>query len=522
MIPLARIVHDLRKRLEVVSLTPRFSGVSRRSSGSNRFSGFPRPVETAEAVQGLGQREITPLKRGVNERAAIQGRARHERSGLRAFVPALLIGCAALMPLCSALAAETAAGPEATIDDIAAGIEKHIAEQSKTNGGYFKLLYNKKELSLQLVRVHLEYLADLGDGVSFACVDLVGTDGPVYDVDFFMKGPPGAMAVTETSVHKINGKPLYLWEQKRDGTWRRVPVKTAPRRLLGVINGADEFEFVYRVKLPQITGDARLWLPLASSDTFQRVEVKSITAPERWRELHEREYGNKVLFLNTSPADSGQTIEVRYRVKRFEKSAYAVREPMAEKYLKPERLVPANETFRSIAEEVTRGKTNDLARARAIYDHVSEKLRYARYGPGWGRGDAVYACDARSGNCSDFHAYFIALARAAGIPARFAIGAAIPSERNDGGIDGYHCWAEFFADGKWVPVDISEANKNSSLADYYFGHHPANRFELSEGRDLVVEPGPASGPINLLAYAVMEMNGQAVKAQTEFLFRRLR
>lgn len=81
-------------------------------------------------------------------------------------------------------------------------------------------------------------------------------------------------------------------------------------------------------------------------------------------------------------------------------------------------------------------------------------------------GDAVYACDARSGNCSDFHAYFIALAREAGIPARFAVGAAIPSERNDGGIDGYHCWAEFLADGKWVPVDVSEANKHSPL---FFG-----------------------------------------------------
>ena len=161
-----------------------------------------------------------------------------------------------------------------------------------------------------------------------------------------------------------------------------------------------------------------------------------------------------------------------------------------------------------------------MARARALYDHVIEKLRYARYGSGWGKGDAVYACDARSGNCSDFHAYFIALAREVGIPARFAIGASIPSERNDGGIDGYHCWAEFFADGKWVPVDISEANKNSSLAEYYFGHHPANRFEFSKGRDLVVEPEPASGPINFLAYPVMEVDGKAVKVQTEFLFRR--
>jgi transglutaminase-like putative cysteine protease len=417
-------------------------------------------------------------------------------------------------------AAGTSTNSKVTIDDIAAGIEKHIAEQSKANDGYFKLLYHQNVLSLQLVRVHLEYLASLRGGVSFACVDLVGTDGPVYDVDFFMKGPAGEMMVTEVSVHKINGQPLYLWQQRRDGTWCKVPVKNAPKKLLGVIKGSDEFEFTYRVKLPQIAGDARLWLPMAVSDTFQRVEIKDIKTPEPWRELNEQGHGNKVLFLQAGPPDGGKTIEIRYHIKRFEKSEYAVRDPMPEKYLVPERLVPTNEAFRTIAQQVTSGKKTDMERARAIYDHVIGKLRYAKYGSGWGIGDAGYACDARSGNCSDFHAYFIALAREAGIPARFQIGAAIPSERNEGGIDGYHCWAEFFADGKWVPVDVSEADKNSSLADYYFGHHPANRFELSKGRDLVVEPAPVTGPINFLAYPVMEVDGKPVKVQTEFRFRR--
>ncbi len=219
----------------------------------------------------------------------------------RAFALGWLISSAALMVLEAAVAADSATGPSASINEIAVGIEKYIADQSAASGGYFKLEHNREELSLQLVRVHLEYLADLGGGICFACVDLVGLDGPVYDVDFFMKGPPGAMTVTETSVHKVNGQPLYAWEQKRSGAWRKVPVKKASRRLLGVINGTDKFEFVYRVRLPIITGDARLWLPLATSDTFQRVEVKSITAPGRWLELDEREHGNKVLFVQAAP-----------------------------------------------------------------------------------------------------------------------------------------------------------------------------------------------------------------------------
>ena len=134
----------------------------------------------------------------------------------------------------------------------------------------------------------------------------------------------------------------------------------------------------------------------------------------------------------------------------------------------------------------------------------------------------MYACDARTGNCTDFHAYFIALARSSGIPARFAIGATIPAEKNEGAIEGYHCWAEFFADGRWIPVDISEAWKNPQLADYYFGHNPANRFELTKGRDLIVQPPPESGPINFLAYPLLEMNGEVIKPETTFMFRRTR
>jgi transglutaminase-like putative cysteine protease len=408
-----------------------------------------------------------------------------------------------------------------SIEQIAAAIEKHIAHKSEDNGGFFRVQHNGKELQLKLVRVHMEYLADLGGGIQFACVDLVGADGPVYDVDFFLKGGPGNMIVTETTVHKLNGQPLYAWEQKEDGTWVRVPVADASPRLLGVIRGEDAFEFTYRVKLPDLAGPAKLWLPLAQSDAYQTVEVKRVSAPSRGHQLSERKYANKVLFLTAEPKDSGKTIEIQYRVRRKEKPPYPAGSSSTLPHLDPDRLIPKKSAFREIAEMAIKGKTTDLMRARALYDHVIDQIRYARYGSGWGQGDAVYACDVKSGNCTDFHSYFIALARAVNIPARFISGAAIPSERNDGGIDGYHCWAEFFADGRWWPVDISEADKNSSLATYYFGHQPANRIELSRGRDLVVDPGPVSGPINFLAFPVIEVGGKSIKASTEFLFRRI-
>ena len=97
-----------------------------------------------------------------------------------------------------------------------------------------------------------------------------------------------------------------------------------------------------------------------------------------------------------------------------------------------------------------------------------------------------------------------------------------PGEPDVGDIGGYHCWAEFYADGQWVPVDISEADKHPELTDYYLGHHPANRFELSKGRDLKVESGPVSGPFNFLVYPFLEVDGKPIAVEHQFQFRRLK
>ncbi|HZR04502.1 MAG TPA: transglutaminase-like domain-containing protein [Candidatus Udaeobacter sp.] len=289
----------------------------------------------------------------------------------------------------------------------------------------------------------------------------------------------------------------------------------------GIVKGTDQFEFVYRVKLPEIKGEARVWIPLAKTDAFQTVIEEELNIPMKWEKVQDRDYGNDICVIYPRPVDSGKTVEVRYRVIRKEKAPYPASNAEAARYLHPEKLVPINETFRTLAQKATAGKTDDLERAKALYDHVMRRMRYDKSGTGWGRGDAVYACDVHTGNCTDFHAYFIALARSIGIPARFAIGATIPADKNEGTIEGYHCWSEFLADGRWVPVDISEGWKNPKLADYYFGHNPANRFELTKGRDLIVDPEPASGPINFLAYPLLEMNGEVIKPKTTFSFRRI-
>ncbi len=410
--------------------------------------------------------------------------------------------------------------PNVVTADIQAGIEKHIEEQTKLGDGYFKIPFENQELHLKLVRVHTEYLANLAPQKHFACVDLASSDGHVYDVDFFLTGNSGRMTVTETTIHKTNGQPLYVWKRKEDKTWYRLPVDKATPDLLGVVKEQDWFEFFYRVTLPEINDRGHIWIPLPSTDQYQSIELKYIEAPVDQQILEDKKYGNKMFFMVLNPENSGETIEICYRVKRREKGVYEDNTVNPQKYLRPNRLVPWNQEFSKIAKEVVAGKLGSLARARALYDHTIDRMRYMKYGDGWGKGDAVYACDIRTGNCTDFHSYFIALSRAVGIPARFAIGASIPSERDEGGIDGYHCWAEFYSNGKWWPTDISEGDKCSALSTYYFGHHPANRVEFSHGRDLVVEPGPASGPIKVLAYPVLEISGLSAKSDVIFFFNR--
>lgn len=407
------------------------------------------------------------------------------------------------------------------IAEIEQEIKNYISLKTQENGGFFPVKDENHDLKMKLVRVHTEYLSNLGPHSHFACVDLVDESGDVYDVDFFMEGTPGEMDITQTSVHKLNGKPYYSWKQNTDKTWNKMPLEQSDNSLLGVKEGKDSFEFYYIITLPTLTEAAEIWIPMALSDAFQKVKILEKKSPVPSKVLKDPANKNEVLYLMLGPEHSGQQISISYAVTRSEKGPYAEALPNPSVYLTGNKLMPTGGRFEEIAKEALGEKIKEskLVQARALYDYIIETMRYMKFGD-FGRGDSNYACDAKTGNCTDFHSYFISLARSVGIPARFGIGASIPSDRNEGGMDGYHCWAEFYADGKWWPVDISEANKYTALATYYFGRHPANRIEFTRGRDLELNPGPTAGPINFLVFPYLEMGGKEIKAPTTFTFQR--
>jgi transglutaminase-like putative cysteine protease len=262
------------------------------------------------------------------------------------------------------------------------------------------------------------------------------------------------------------------------------------------------------------------WIPLPREGAFQSVSGLAVESPAaHTRIVKQSNGGNRVLYLEAvAPLPASIPVTVRFKVRRIEESANLTqaRRDVAEPtngvfagFLRPDRLVPTGGRIAQVSATVGDTGASPYEQAHAIYQYVIANMKYDKSGTGWGRGDAIYACDVKKGNCTDFHSLFIALARSRGIPARFTIGFPL-GDAKSGAIPGYHCWAEFYAGGQWVPVDASEAWKHPDRHDYYFGHLDADRVAFTSGRDLVLKPPQSGAPLNYLIYPYAEIDGKAV------------
>ncbi len=299
--------------------------------------------------------------------------------------------------------------------------------------------------------------------------------------------------------------------------------------LLGCVSATDaaepaaprhrQFRFTYAVSVTGLeTGQAaRLWMPVPPNSDEQRVQVAERMLPGPSQQGREAKYGNDVLYVEAA-ADSAGRIEAStaYEVTRSEvrgqASVMLLDDPMVALFLQPDARVPIDGKPLTLLA----GKAlpmDQLRLARTLYDVVNGHMRYSKEGVGWGLGDAVWACDSKTGNCSDFHSLFISLARSQGVPAKFEIGFPLPAERGRGLVAGYHCWAWFKPQGRgWIPVDISEANKNPQMREYYFGNLTEDRITFSVGRDLVLTPPQAGEPLNFFVTPYVEVAGKPLAA----------
>lgn len=287
------------------------------------------------------------------------------------------------------------------------------------------------------------------------------------------------------------------------------------------------FLFTYSATIPGLPpGEkVRIWLPVPVSTDEQEIKLETERLPSVPRTGRDEQYGNEILYVEgTADAQGTVALSRTYRVTRRELrgEGRVVEEGQITRFLQPDRLVPLEGKPLDLIKD-RKLPADQTAAAKVLYDAVNKHMRYSKDGKGWGRGDAVWACDSKYGNCSDFHSLFISLARANKIPAKFEIGFPIPEKRGEGEIGGYHCWAKFRPMGKgWVPVDISEANKFPQMTEYYFGNLTEDRVSFSTGRDLTLVPKQEGEPVNFLIYPYVEVAGKVYpqeKIQRKFHYR---
>jgi transglutaminase-like putative cysteine protease len=258
----------------------------------------------------------------------------------------------------------------------------------------------------------------------------------------------------------------------------------------------------------------RVWLPVPSSGDDQEVTLVERGVPGGGQLNTDPVYRNPILYFDgKADADGKVPYRLVCRVYRHEVLGARCKEMEEEakllaRFLQADARVPLD----GKPQDLIKGRKlpdDPLSKARLLYDVVNAHMRYSKEGIGWGQGDAIWACENGYGNCSDFHSLFIALARAQKIPAKFEIGFPLPVKRGEGEITGYHCWAKFRVKGLgWVPVDISEASKDPSLKDYYFGNLTEDRVAFSTGRDIDLVPKQAGPPLNFFVHPYAEADGK--------------
>jgi transglutaminase-like putative cysteine protease len=200
-------------------------------------------------------------------------------------------------------------------------------------------------------------------------------------------------------------------------------------------------------------------------------------------------------------------------------------------YLKPTKLIPIDGIVKQTSDQITRGRANDLVKARAIYDWIVENTVRDPDVKGCGLGDIRGMLETKnlSGKCADLNALFVGLARAAGLPARDLYGLRVAPSTQFSSLGpaggnvtaAQHCRAEVWADNfGWIPVDPADVRKvmleekKSSLQDpavvkardLLFGSWEMNWVAFNDTHDVML-PGSTGKPLPFLMYPQAEVAG---------------
>lgn len=110
-------------------------------------------------------------------------------------------------------------------------------------------------------------------------------------------------------------------------------------------------------------------------------------------------------------------------------------------------VATAHPAIQAEARAIVGEEVDPARKARLLYTWVYEEIEKV---PVLSVPNAVDVLRTRTGDCNEHTVLYTALARAAGVPTRIAIGLVYSDTLNG---FGYHAWPEVFLDQRWYPMD---------------------------------------------------------------------
>lgn len=311
----------------------------------------------------------------------------------------------------------------------------------------------------------------------------------------------------------------------------------------------------YNVIAPEGSeGVVKVWIPVPEDTHFQ--QLRKITFKGNYKDAWitaDNSYGAKTLFATWPDAKSKMEMTVEMDIETLDwepmkngdlktyRAPKDIRYPVdVEHYLKSTKHMPTTGIVKQTSDKIVGSETDPLKKAHLIYLWVSANMFRDNSVIGCGTGDVATILESGKlgGKCTDINSVFVALARAAGIPARemfgIRLGKSIKLDKysktafgsaDENGVakisGGQHCRAMFYLAGYgWLPADpadvtkmrLTEKKEHSDPAvqavnDYLFGNWEMNWVGFNYGRDFDLSPEAEQAPINNFGYPYAEVDG---------------
>ncbi|HEY3176607.1 MAG TPA: transglutaminase-like domain-containing protein [Candidatus Polarisedimenticolia bacterium] len=282
----------------------------------------------------------------------------------------------------------------------------------------------------------------------------------------------------------------------------------------------------YFGKIPREAQSTDCWLPIPFPDVHQRIEQLMAQGPFNISTNEIADHQTIAGYLHSGPRGGvPMQVLIGFFVERTEQvhgnlEGVPARAPgeedrkIGERWLKPDPTGLPDDDLRSRASKIASKEKTALGKARAIFEYVVANvalLSSPRELQGAGLGNLSVTLKMMKGDSLDMAAAFVALCRAAGVPARTVTGWKFPAGIRRGSVDGYYGWAEFYLPGTgWIPVDPAEARRNPTRKAYSFGSVDERRLALAVGREVHLNPPQAGVPLNYFINPYWECDGKTM------------